>query len=369
MHFFIRSIDDCHLADAILFGLFIGLALLSKYFAVILAATCFVAALVHPLRRAYFTSAAPYVSLLVATLVFAPHVWWLVRSDAPPVDYFIHKTGFGLITVLIACIELLAGVVLFHAIVVVVVAIAKQSDPRSWGAAIRARRADPRFRVLTTLAVLPLALTFIVGLAFRLRLDTNMTIGIFSLSPLLFIELAGAGRDTRLYQIGRTFSIAVTLAALALSPVIAFAKIWYREDLNYTEPRKELAREATELWHNTTSFPLRYVGGSQRYEDAVAFYSPDHPHVFIHLDNHRAPWVTADDLNRAGLLVVCSATDKRCLHSAANVSKPETHRAELRLVHSFWGYTVGYSSVVVTIVPPEGSLTSGAPTSAGSPPS
>src|SRR4029079_8034790 len=50
MHFFIRSIDDCHLADAILFGLFIGVALLSKYFAVILAATCFVAALVHPLR-------------------------------------------------------------------------------------------------------------------------------------------------------------------------------------------------------------------------------------------------------------------------------------------------------------------------------
>ena len=369
MHFFIRSIDDCHLADAILFGLFIGLALLSKYFAVILAATCFVAALVHPLRRAYVTSAAPYVSLLVATLVFAPHVWWLVRSDAPPVDYFIHKTGFGLITVLIACIELLVGVVLFHAIVVVVVAIAKQSDPRSWGAAIRARWADPRFRVLTTLAVLPLALTFIVGLAFRLRLDTNMTIGIFSLSPLLFIELAGAGRDTRLYQIGRTFSIAVTLAALALSPVIAFAKIWYREDLNYTEPRKELAREATELWHNTTSLPLRYVGGSQRYEDAVAFYSPDNPHVFIHLDNHRAPWVTADDLNRAGLLVVCSATDKRCLHSAANVSKPETHRTELRLVHSFCGYTVGYSSFVVTIVPPGGSLTSGAPTSAESPPS
>src|SRR5581483_5751244 len=54
MHFFVRSIDDRRLADAVLFGLFIGMALLSKYFALILAATCFVAALVHPLRRAYF---------------------------------------------------------------------------------------------------------------------------------------------------------------------------------------------------------------------------------------------------------------------------------------------------------------------------
>jgi len=196
-----------------------------------------------------------------------------------------------------------------------------------------------------------------------------MTIGIFSLLPLLFIEIAGAEGDGRLYRVSRSLAITVMLVALALSPVIAFAKIWYRGDNNYTEPRRELAQEATELWHKMTSSPLQYVGGSQRYEDAVAFYSPDHPHVFIHLDRHRSPWVSAADLNRAGLLVVCSTTDKRCLHSAANVSKPETHRTELRLVHSFCGYTVGYSSFVVTIVPPDGSLTSGATTSAGSPPS
>ena len=52
MHFFVRSIDNRRLPDAILFGSFMGLAMLSKYFALILAATCFVAALVHPARRA-----------------------------------------------------------------------------------------------------------------------------------------------------------------------------------------------------------------------------------------------------------------------------------------------------------------------------
>ena len=141
------------------------MALLSKYFAVILAATCFVAALLHPARRAYFTSTAPYVSLLVATLVFAPHAWWLVRSDAPTVDYFVHKTGFGVNTVLIACLKLLAGVVLFHSIVIALIAFAKRSDPRSWSSAFRIRWAEPRFRVLVTLAVLPLVLTVVAGLA------------------------------------------------------------------------------------------------------------------------------------------------------------------------------------------------------------
>ena len=82
MHFFVRAIDNRRLSDAILFGLLMGMALLSKYFALILAATCFVAALVHPKWRAYFTSASPYVSVVVASLLLAPHVWWLARSDA-----------------------------------------------------------------------------------------------------------------------------------------------------------------------------------------------------------------------------------------------------------------------------------------------
>ena len=353
MHFFVRSIDNRRRGDAILFGIFMAMALLSKYFAVILAATCFAAAILHPARRRYFTSAAPYVSLLVATLVFAPHAWWLVRSNAPPVDYVIHKTGFDVPTVLLACVKLLVGVVLFHSIVLTVIALAKQSDPRSWTTAFRAHWLEPRFRVLATLAILPLVLTVVAGLVFRLRLDTNMTIGIFSLVPLLFIEISGADGDAGLYLAARRFAIAVTLAALALSPVVAFAKIWYRGDINYTEPRKELARETTELWHKQTSSRLQYVGGSQRYEDAVAFYSPDNPHVFIHLDYHRASWVSAVDLKRAGLLVVCSAEDKQCLESAASASTPQARRTDLSLFHSFLGYTVGYSSFIVTIIPPQ----------------
>ena len=369
MHFFVRSIDDRRLTDAMLFGLLMGLAMLSKYFALILAGSCFVAALMHPERRAYFNSAAPYLSVIIALLLVLPHAWWLMHSDALPMHYFVHKTGFGVIPVLIACVTLVAAVVLFHSIIIMLIALAKRSALRSWPTAFKARWAEPRFRVLTMLALFPVALTVLAGLTFRLRPDTNMTIGIFSLMPLLFIEIAGTEGDDRLYRVVRRLAITLTLVALAFSPVVAFAKIWYRADSNYAEPRKELAREATELWHKTNTLPLQYVGGSQRYENAVAFYSSDRPHVFIHLDYRRAPWVTADDLHRGGLLIVCSTTDQHCIDSAANFATPQSHQATLTLVHSFRGYTVGYSNFVVTIVPPDGSLTSGALSFAASAPS
>jgi len=59
-----------------------------------------------------------------------------------------------------------------------------------------------------------------------------------------------------------------------------------------------------------------------------------------------------EDLDRDGLLVVCSTTDQQCLNSATKITTPRTQRTTLTLWHSFSGYTVGYSSFTVTIVPP-----------------
>jgi hypothetical protein len=253
MHFCVRSLDGRRITDAILFGLFMGLALLSKYYALILCATCFAAALLHPSRRAYFTSASPYVSLGVTALLFAPHAWWLAQSDAPPVKYFIGKTGLGIKPAMVACVNLLAGVVAFHAIIITLIALTKSVSLKEWYGALRARWREPRFRVLTSIALLPLALTLIAGLAFRLQPTTNMTIAIFSLVPLLLLELSGANGDERVYRISRALVVGLTVTVLVLSPAIALAKIWLGRDNNYVDPRKELAREATRIWHLTTS--------------------------------------------------------------------------------------------------------------------
>src|SRR5690242_1490501 len=114
--------------------------------------------------------------------------------------------------------------------IIMLIALVKRRDPRSWIKDSERDGPSRDFRVLTTLAVLPLELTVVAGVVFRLRLSTNMTVGLFSLLPLLIIELAGTEGNDRLYRVVRSFVIAITLVAMALSPVIAFAKIWYRGD-------------------------------------------------------------------------------------------------------------------------------------------
>src|SRR5262249_49169473 len=93
LHCFVRSLQGRRLADAVALGTMVGLALMSKYYALILLATCFLAAIQHPSRWRYFASASPYVAAVVALAICTPHVVWLLANQAPPIRYLSAVSG------------------------------------------------------------------------------------------------------------------------------------------------------------------------------------------------------------------------------------------------------------------------------------
>jgi len=93
----------------------------------------------------------------------------LASNDAPPVHYFIHETKHPLGTALLAVLGLMMAALAFHALILGLIEWTRKARWSSgflrtfllpWG--------DPRFRVLFILAVLPLVLTALAGLLFRL---------------------------------------------------------------------------------------------------------------------------------------------------------------------------------------------------------
>jgi hypothetical protein len=354
LNFFMRSIEGHRLSDAFLFGLFMGLALLSKYFAVILAATCFLAALTHPDRRAYFRSFSPYVSLVSALVVFAPHLVWLAWNHAPPVHYFAQTAGQTLRTAAFTCIVFIAGILAFHTLVFILIGISRR---KAWPWRSGARFfleswKHPKFRVLFVLVVLPVALTVLSGLLFRLKLDIGMAIGIFSLMQLLLIELSGPGDDRRLFVLARRVAVGIIVCSLLLSPLIALVTLRFGRDIENVEPKKELAAAVTELWHQQTGSPLQYVGGGRKTAYSVAFYSADRPRGLGEAETGILS-MSDDAASRTGFLLVCMVADKGCVKSVKNaVLSLRKHTERLVLAHSFWGYTEAPVSFLVTLVPP-----------------
>jgi len=354
LFFFVRSLDGRAPSDAVWFGACMGLALLSKYYALILAATCLIAALQHPSRARYFASASPYVSVAVAAALCAPHLAWLAASGAPPLRYLSRISGLGFAAAGLFAAKAFFGALAQNAVVFAVVAIVARARPGEAAATIRAQAANPRFRLIAILATAPLILTVVAGLALRTKVSTNMLIGTFSLMPLLAIEIAGSRRVERLGVVAARLAAALSLGALVASPAVALARAWFSRDANDVQPRRELAVEATRLWREKTGRPLAYVAGSDFYESAVVFYSPERPHGFIHFDFFRNRWVTPRLLAEGGLLSVCVADDGACLAATAALATEQATRTEIALAHEFFGRRAEPVSFVVTVIPPRG---------------
>ncbi|HEY3888437.1 MAG TPA: hypothetical protein VGL73_07680, partial [Caulobacteraceae bacterium] len=140
--------------------------------------------------------------------------------------------------------------------------------------------------------------------------------------------------------------------ALAFSPLVAYGMIRLSKDPRVVLPQMELARDATQVWRHVTGLPLTYVAGEALYPGAVAFYSPDRPHSFIHFDYGQAPWVTPQALASHGLLAVCESDDTICLAAATRFSAPRTIKVPITLSHSFWGVSRAPRAFTLFLTPP-----------------
>jgi 4-amino-4-deoxy-L-arabinose transferase-like glycosyltransferase len=84
---FLRSFETRSAVWAVAAGLAGALAILGKYYSAFLIVGFVFAAICHPGRRTYFTSAAPWVSAVAGMALLAPHAHWMLTSGTSPLGY------------------------------------------------------------------------------------------------------------------------------------------------------------------------------------------------------------------------------------------------------------------------------------------
>lgn len=356
-HYFMRSVQSRRLGDAVGFGICVAFALLSKYYALILVASCFLALLQHPARWRYLASGSPYLSVVVAVALFAPHAWWLLANDAPPLRYLSEVSDQRWPLVLGHAWRTFSGAIGMNLSVVAVVLIGGWLARRKGETEPMREIRGPMFGVLVTLALAPVVLTLASGLVLRNPLTDEMTVGIFPLLPLLVIELVGRGRIERLGRLSVHLATALMVGAILISPAVAAVRTWFSPVAKDVMPFEEVALDATKLWRERTGQPMGFVAGSPWFENATAFYSPDHPSAFAYFDYSRSLWVTPERLAKRGLLSICHAADAKCLADTAKFVTPETTQARITVAHTFWGHTTKPEDFVLTFIPPVASST------------
>src|SRR5213079_3356842 len=86
-YLFLRSFSERSLLWGAAAGLGAAIAMLTKYWSAFLILGFIVAALAHPRRWEYLRSPAPYASVVVGALVFAPNIVSLIDYDFAPFHY------------------------------------------------------------------------------------------------------------------------------------------------------------------------------------------------------------------------------------------------------------------------------------------
>lgn len=281
-------------------GLFAGLSMLCKYYAVVLFLP--MAIFLFRFKENYrcFTQPGFYLGIALFVLMITPHIVWLCSHDfitlhyaldrvsSPPtlwhhLEYpwqFFYEQLEALTPALLLALFLLIG-----------------KKPLSL---------TPRFSLSTVertflmmMAIGPFMVTLLLSLGAGFKLRAGWGEPLFSLSGLLLMAILQPRITRRRFYgfIGLLMSL-FTIAVIGYS--WAFIQGKHPSSANF--PGKIMAAKLTHEWHHHYYQRLAYVGGSRWLSSNVAFYSPDHPQVYINWNSQLSPWIKESELQQKGAI-------------------------------------------------------------------
>ncbi len=349
--FFLRSFETRSPGWAALAGLAAAVAMLAKYWAVILLIGLGIAALADPRRARYFRSAAPYVTVAVGAAALAPHLWWLYDHGFAAFGYALESHPATLLEASWSGVVYVASAAGYVAVpILMALAVAR---PSRAAIADTLWPADPSRRTVVVAFALPLLLPILAAVIAREDVIPIWTISTMTLlpvvllsSPLVTLPRAGIIRVLAI-------AIALPIVCLIASPFVALA-IHHRGVENHGTHYRLVAQGVEKLWHDTTGRPLRLVGGTANLLYGSMFYFADRPSDFEIASPQLTPWVDDARIARDGIALYCPAADGPCMKAldAWAARSAGAKRSEIEVSRRFLGNADKPERYVVLIILP-----------------
>jgi hypothetical protein len=349
---FVRSLDTRATPYAVLTGLLAAACMLTKYWSGFLLLGIGFTALFDRRREAYFRSPAPYITATLAALAITPHVLWLIREHFPPMTWVTTRRASGsLFDELRSLSEYTFGTLGYVSVAIILVAVFVRP---SWqGVRDGLFPSDRDRRTAAIMFWAPLLLPIPVAFATRTNLVSIWNAQALSLLPVVLLgsPLVAVTRD----QVARIamVPIAVSLLALAASPIIALAL--FRNGVeNYAIYTHPLAAALDRQWRQDSDRPLKLIAGPFPMASSIAMYVPDRPSTFGNFSSYLSPWATPERIARQGIAIVCPRLDTGCIEhmDALAANAAGARKAYLEITPRWLGFEGPSQTFAVAIVPP-----------------
>src|ERR1700694_3761746 len=283
-------------------GLALGLALWAKYFVVVLAVPLVLFLLIDSRARQTLKRPGPYLAVIIAALIVAPHLWWLIENDFLPFNYAFARAAQsrGIFDHILHPLFFTAAQFFwfFPSLLIALPLLKARRDatPSSFDR-----------RVISLLTFGPAAFLLAMSMLSGRALITMWGYPLWLFAGLwIVMELKappGGERLARMIAIWGGVTAVYALASIAQYAVLPYFDNRYRASLF---PGDRVARELTQRFRAASVRAGAYVISEMWLGGNVSHYSPGRPRVLIDGNPARAPWIDLADLRKRGAIVAWS---------------------------------------------------------------
>ena len=308
----LRAVEQRSALWGALAGFAAGTAMLGKYWSIFLIAGLGSATLIDRRRKAFFCSPAPWLMIVIGTLVLMPHLVWLGTHDYASFAYAEGRSVQSLDVTMWLMLKYLGDIAAYCALPVAVWAWCLRPDAKALADIVNP--AEPQRRLALYSFALPNLLPAVLALFAGLKITGLWTLPGYALLPLVLLASPRLTVDRRALRKVLSISASLSLGALALSPAVAFW-LHLRTTPRASDNASVLAADVTARWQARVGKTLPLIAGDPDLAMAVA-YELRLPSLVLK-DNSSS--VVAAVL-QSGAALVCEADDRDCTTRSSAVA-------------------------------------------------
>lgn len=297
----------------LLVGICAGLAMLTKYEALLLFVPMFAVLLFTNEGKKSFTRIGFYLGIVVAVLIWLPNLIWLAQHDFTPLTYASTRMSSNTLKHVPHWINHFYQPVRFlfeqfcAIIPVLILLLPFYRSPK-----IQLQISEFNWRFLIIMGLGPLACTATISLVSGLWIHS-----LWAFSFLSFVGILAMAwlRPQITAENSRQFTyLAASLAAGLLifrSLFLLYGPYISHHTTASDFPGQQISTVVTQQWHDLYHQRLTYIAGDHSVTINVSGYSPDHPTPYYFSDNpdEVSPWINEADVKAKGGVFVMRVKD------------------------------------------------------------
>jgi len=335
---FHRAVKDNRVLDWILLGLWAAGGLYTKYSMGLLLAVLALLLILHPEARKRLKTSGPFLTLIIALLLFAPHLKWLIDHNFLPISYAQSRTdeATNLWTQLFQPFKFLAAQALSLLPLIILFFFTARFRP-SW------RMKPKSFNDIFLHAVTfgPLAIIVIYSLISGFRPRDMWGSCLWNFIGLWLVTFALPPLDTaslKRFAIKRfaiAWSVIFALGLIVMAASNALYPYIKHKGQRVNFPGQALSEKITSAWRERFDTSLPFVIGDTWLAGNVAYYAGnittgERPRVFIAADYKINPQMKPKDIQEKGGILVWSATNANAAQNMPADLRTKFSKAEIR---------------------------------------